>query len=115
MKRKQKSSNLRAAWYVCSGTLVFVAVLTWFLYPAKTQLPGDTYDIAIALYRVCNQQDDQGLLQIQSKLDELKTVVATDDPAITLLQRIVDDAQAGSWTSAMRDARSTLEDQSSDA
>jgi len=88
-----------------------MAAVTWSLWPRGTELSHDSYDLAIALYRVCNQQDDEGLRQIQGNLDDLRSTVASSDASIAHLQRIVDDAQRGEWKTAMRDTRDVLEDQ----
>ena len=111
MERSQQAWNRVSVCYAALGTLAILAALSWCLWPTKLELSDDTYDVAIALYRVCNQQDDEGLRLIQRKLDELKNLVASDDPAITHLQHIVDEARSGSWTAAMRHTRKALEDQ----
>lgn len=115
MERSKRAWSRRSVWYTALGTLAVLTGLSWYFWPAKLELSDDTYDVAIALYRVCNQQDDEGLRVIQSKLDELKSVVSSDDPAITHLQYIVDEARSGSWTAAMRHTRNALEDQISGA
>ena len=113
MTRSQRAWSRRSVLYTALGTLAVLAGLSWCLWPSKVELSEDTYDIAIALYRVCNQQDDEGLRQIQGKLNQLRSVAAVDDPAITHLQRIVDEARTGNWTIAMRHTRNALEEQAS--
>ena len=105
------STGNRNAWTIlaCSA-LALVIALGWFLWPQKVKLSADTYDIAIALYRVCNQQDQQGLAKVQKQLDQLN-VTADPGGAIAHLQSIMDEAQSGQWTLAMRHTREALDDQ----
>jgi lipopolysaccharide biosynthesis regulator YciM len=78
------------------------------LWPREVKLSADTYDLAVALYRVCNQQDPQGLAQVQQQLDEFTTAVDDEDGGIARLQEIIDDAEAGHWTMAMKQTRNAL-------
>ena len=93
--------------------VALVAGLSWFFWPTKQQLSPDSYKLTIALYRVCNQQDLEGLQQIQSSLQQLDEATGADDQEIKILQQIIDEAQSGKWTSAMKHAHAALEDQTS--
>ena len=107
---RQRTSRLTGG-FLAAAALAGMAILGWCIWPSKTTLTGDSYDIAIALYRVCNQQDQEGLQKIERKIDELQSVAAADSRALQQLRRIVADAQAGSWQAAMRETRKTLADQ----
>lgn len=102
------------AGYLAAGLAVGVALLCWSLWPRQVELSADAYEIAIALYRVCNQQDEGGLAQLQQKLDELNASGTPKDAARTRLQSIIDEAEAGDWNSAMRHTRVALENQTSE-
>ena len=115
MSRSNQDSNQHAVWYTALAFLVLLIGLSWYLWPTRLEMSRDTYDVAIALYRVCNQQDSEGLRKIQNKLDELRSVTDSDDPAVAHLQSIVDQAREGGWSAAMRQTRSALEDQVSGA
>ena len=91
------ASAVKAIAVVC-----VLLVGAWLLWPdSPTRIDDDQYDIAIALYRVCNQQDVEGLKQIDEKLP------AGDGP----LRATVDMALEGDWKAAMRQSRQILEDQ----
>ena len=92
-----------------------VAMVSWYLWPRKIELTDDSYQIGIALYRACNQRDEQGLEKIQAMLDELRNHNRPGELAIRHLQGIVDEAKSGDWRSAMIHARSALEDQAKPA
>lgn len=97
--------------YWTGGLLVAASVLAWFLWPSKVELSPDTYDVAIALYRVCNQRDEDGLEQVQQKLDDLSAAAAPGDTGLAHLQSIIDEAEAGQWKAAMMQTRTALADQ----
>ena len=101
----------RAAIWLACGSIVFSLTLAWYLSPRQVELTSDTYDCTIALYRVCNQRDIQGLDQLQEKLDELAAKSDLNHSSMAHLQRIIDEAKSGDWESAMRHARNTLDDQ----
>jgi hypothetical protein len=111
MDHSQRSWNRQSNKYVALAAVVLLAVLGWFSWPSKVKLSPDTYEIAIALYRVCNQQDMEGLQQIQSQLSQRSNPTDADNLAINYLQCIVEEARAGNWKTAMRQTRDTLEDQ----
>ena len=114
MDRIHKPRSYRPHVCVAIGMLLVVTALAWQFRRRPVELSSDTYDIAVALYRVCNQQHEQGLDQIQLQLDELGTKADPNDAAIVHLQWIVDEAESGDWTSAMRHTRDALEDQVSE-
>lgn len=91
--------------------LALLLALTWTMWSSSVELSPSTYDLAIALYRACNQQDDEGLRQIQSELTELASQVGPEQEEIVKLQRIIDDARDGSWKSAMQQVHRVLNDQ----
>ena len=111
MDHSQRGWNHQSNKYIASVAMMLSVALAWFFWPSKVKLSPDTYEISIALYRVCNQQDVEGLQQIQSKLSQRNNAPDTDKLSIMYLQRIVDDARAGNWNAAMRQTRDTLEDQ----
>ena len=112
MTRSQSTGNRSSTWFTALAVLTLVTGVIWSVWPSKVELTADSYDIAIALYRVCDQRETEGLQKIQGKLIELTTDGANDD-AIMHLQRIVDEAEAGNWTAAKRHAHDALKDQAS--
>ena len=110
MSRTEGAPIHTSVWFRAIGAFCVIAVLYWCLRPSKVDLNPDTYEIAIALYRVCNQQDGDGLQAIQVRLSELSTT-AENDSSIAHLQGIVDKADAGEWATAMQRTRQTLDDQ----
>ena len=112
MVRVNEAKSSQSKLYAVVGMLVVVVTaLVWQFRPRPVELSTDTYDLAIALYRVCNQQHEQGLDQIQARLDELGAAADSNDAAITHLQWIIDEAESGDWKSAMRHTRDALDDQ----
>jgi len=113
MAQFKHGRNRRSHFYLAMTAVALLAGLSWFFWPTERQLSPDSYELTIALYRVCNQQDLEGLQQIQKSLQQLDKATRADDQEIKLLQQIIDEAQSGKWTSAMKRTHEVLEDQTS--
>ncbi|MEM1067318.1 MAG: hypothetical protein AAGI63_00375 [Planctomycetota bacterium] len=111
MTHSHNGWNRQSVLLTIATATLFVVGLVWFLRPSSVTLSPDTYDIAIALYRVCNQEDPKGLDQIDGRLAELENTSTAADPSIVRLRNIVETANEGDWDTAMRDARRTLQEQ----
>ncbi|MEM0924907.1 MAG: hypothetical protein AAGJ83_02610 [Planctomycetota bacterium] len=81
------------------------------LRPAKVSLDPGGYEIAMALYRVCNQRSDVGLDQLEIKLREYELASGPNQEQASELRAIVSEARDGNWESALRSCRKLLEDQ----
>ena len=69
------------------------------------------YEIAKALYSVCNRKDESGLDRITQLADEAATAGEISEDEQGYLLEIVATARAGDWESAMADARTMMSDQ----
>lgn len=88
------------------GSAVF---WTW---PSKSiKLNPDGYAIATALYRVCNQQDVDGLRQIDVHVRQATDSGALPNNQQMAILQIMRDARSGNWEVAMKQCRSLLENQ----
>jgi len=110
MKHASVKPSKSTVWMPLVGVICGIAVLSWVFWPSRVALTPDTYPIAVALYRVCNQQDGSGLEKIQARLSELDADGVTD-ASVEHLQGIVDEADSGQWQSAMKRARRAMDDQ----
>ena len=112
-KRHQQTKTKNTKARIIAGLcLVIACVVAARLLPGSSvKLNDDGYNLTIALYRVCNQQDEEGLLEIAVHLDQAIDANGGADPQQEALESIVQDARAGQWESAMRECRSLLEDQ----
>ena len=95
----------------------FIAVTAAVLCCAMTgcQQYGDVspraYEVAKALYSVCNRQDAPGLAAVEAVIS---TGVAASELTASeeeWLLAIVEKARAGEWTYAMQDARVMMSEQ----
>jgi hypothetical protein len=84
-------------------------ILLWWFWPAKVELSDSEYEVAIALYRVCNQMNDDGLVRIENLLAETKG--SEFDQQVSPLQSILDLAKLGRWKEASEACRLVLDDQ----
>jgi hypothetical protein len=81
----------------------------WWLWPQKCILSDSEYDIALALYRVCNQSSEDGLARIEILLFESER--ADSDGQSPQLKAIIAQAKAGKWKDAAKACRRILDDQ----
>lgn len=91
----------------CVAALVMISL--WLLWPRKVALSESEYDIAIALYRVCNQSSEDGLAKIEALMVERDT--ANSDGDASPLRPIVATAKSGQWQAAAKACRTVLDDQ----
>lgn len=94
------------------GLACFAAValiIVWSLWPQRSALTESEYDIAIALYRVCNQSSETGLAKIEGLMAEHS--VANSDGRDSPLRPIIITAKAGQWQAAAKACRMVLDEQ----
>jgi len=106
--RNRSDSPPQRSWMIFGGAL-FALVLclgSWLFWPTRVSLSEDGYQVAIALYRVCNQQDENGLQSIEAMLDE-----QNDDASKLAIRQIVSQAKSGNWRDAATACRKILDDQ----
>ncbi|TWU15251.1 hypothetical protein [Allorhodopirellula heiligendammensis] len=90
--------------------LVAIAMLSlWWFWPQKVTLSPSEYDIAMALYRVCNQSSNEGLAQVEALLVADKAAHDAGDESP--LAPIIATAKAGDWQTAAKACRRVLDDQ----
>ena len=102
------------------GCLVLcMAVVVYVAWPSSTvTLDEPGYDVAVALYRACNQKNIEAVKQLDQRMGALflrsgfpgdsRQTRPSDDAQHRALQRIVDDAQQGRWERAMISCRDLL-------
>lgn len=75
------------------------------------EVSDKTYDIATAMYSVCNRQDTEKLTSIDQLVQTgvAESSITTDEA--TMLREILELAQAGDWKTATREARRLMTDQ----
>ncbi len=88
---------------------VLVLITLWWMWPQKVVLSQSEYDIAVALYRVCNQSSDEGLAKVEALLAEAENAGPNGDDSS--LQPIIATAKAGQWKAAAKACRRVLDDQ----
>ena len=81
----------------------------WWFWPRKVSLSDSEYDVAMALYRVCNQSSEEGLAKIEFLLSETDGADSLDIDSP--LPGIIEQAKLGRWEDAARSCRRILDDQ----
>ncbi len=90
---------------VCSLLLITL----WWFWPQKVVLSESEYDVALALYRVCNQKSEDGLERVEALLRE-KDRSGSGSTSLAI-QSIMAQAKSGQWEDAAIDCRRVLDDQ----
>ena len=93
------------------GLIVALAIGIWFFWPSKVILDQRSYEIAIALYRVCDQEDVDGLEKLQTLLDEHAGTEGTSAAATAAIQEIIDLGRTSNWEQATQATRKIMDDQ----
>lgn len=92
---------------VLVAALAFISL--WWMWPQKVALSQSEYDIAMALYRVCNQSSDEGLAKVEALLAEDENAGPNGNGSS--LQPIIATAKSGQWKAAAKACRQVLDDQ----
>jgi hypothetical protein len=95
----------------CLTLTMLVGLLAWWNWPRRIELSRNGYDLTIALYRVCNQQSEPGLEEIESKLDELRQASPASSNGYEIIDSLVSQARSGDWNGAMQKSREILDQQ----
>jgi len=99
-------------WIVLMLVLLSVGVVSvYWLSRPTVKLERTEYDIAIALYRVCNSRSKPGVDQIETLLERSGEAHAVGDDSRAVFMSIIEQARAEKWRVALHDCRQLLEDQ----
>ncbi|QDT11317.1 hypothetical protein [Planctomycetes bacterium K23_9] len=117
MERNQppKSFALKrsSAGKMIVGATVIAAIMVagafWFSR-SKVELSKDDYAITLALYRVCNQRSEQGLIELEAVWRESEPP-EKDTASGRVIRSIIADARSQQWQDAARACRQILVDQ----
>jgi hypothetical protein len=95
------------------GGLIVSSLVGYFAFGNRGygEVSNKAYDIATALYSVCNRQDATKLAGIESLLTSAQSDASLSPSEIAVLQEILRTAQAGNWVSAVSESRALMEDQ----
>lgn len=88
--------------------LLAIAAVGWF-WPQPVKLDAFQYDLAMALYRVCNQHSDEGLAKVETLIADAAAAEPNREPSPLL--PIIATARTGNWNEACQACRDMLEDQ----
>src|SRR5690606_5358565 len=107
------TAGRRASWLRPSCPAAALALsLAWLTgcggYP---EVSPDTYELAKALYTVCNRKDAQQLKSFQQLVDQTHESSKISEEEKELLDWIAELAEQGDWAKAQQQTRQLLEDQ----
>ncbi|MDA0835894.1 MAG: hypothetical protein O2955_17975 [Planctomycetota bacterium] len=92
-----------------------IALLTGMLFLTSCQKYGEVspraYDIAKALYSICNRKDAARLSTVEKLVTDSVAEGALTDSESGYLMAIVEKARSDNWESAMSDARLMMSEQ----
>lgn len=107
-----RSESLAKNWPVVVA-VCFAAVLVgvWWWPRTPAELSEHGYDVTLALYRVCNQRSEAGLVQIEEQLTIMDKETPLSQQSRTIIADIISQAKSGNWQDACVACREALEDQ----
>lgn len=106
MNQNQNSGAKPWIWISLIVFLLAVASI-WLMRPSPVVMDEDGYQVAMALYKVCNQRNEAGLDQIEERLSDMEP----ESQQVAALELVLSDARSGEWESALEDCRKLLDDQ----
>ncbi len=87
-----------------------LAFVLFFIWPrSSVELSDHGYELATALYRVCNQQSVEGLAKIEQMVAEAESDLSKQSSSV--FDSIIAHAKSGRWSDASIECRKALEDQ----
>ncbi|GAB5441739.1 MAG: hypothetical protein Fues2KO_20880 [Fuerstiella sp.] len=95
-----------------SGAVILLTAL--FLMQGCQQygtVSPKTYELASALYSVCNRQDVERLPVVDGLINEAQMAAEITDSEANWLREIVSSARVNDWESAMQSARTMMAEQ----
>ncbi len=119
MGRSVKETQNTTRRSTTKPSILFVAVIGvlaiawagWWMLWSPVRLHERDYDTVLALYRVCNQRNIEGLEQIESQLFGPTMASPNVSASRVAVENVIRKAKSGRWDDAQRDCRRLLEDQ----
>jgi hypothetical protein len=93
------------------GLVLIVGIVVLLNLRQPVSLTDDQYRATIALYRVCNQRDAEGLAAIEQRLRAADDGGVAADEATAVIEAVIQLAREGEWDRATEDCRILMEDQ----
>lgn len=92
--------------------VVLSSALAWYLGRGeRVELGEQGYELTLALYSVCNQEDLERMIEVEGRLQEIKMEGTESPEALEVLEGIAQMAKRGDWVGAMKSSRGVLQDQ----
>ena len=98
-------------WLVGFAALALGLVAFWWWPESPVTLNEHQYDVAIALYRACNQQDRAAIEMLSATIEGASTEADVNDEQASALRNIVREANEGRWHDATQSCRELLDAQ----
>ncbi len=83
----------------------------WASMGRPVQLQEDGYQMTVALFRVCNQKDQEGLEKIRQLVQEANERSPSASDQMAAIESIIRLADAGDWGDALKETRDLMEGQ----
>ncbi len=100
-----------STWYVAVLLVSCLAAYLVFSRCGYGDVSNESYEIATALYSVCNRQDSSKLTSISDLLNSAEAEKTITPAEASMLRKILDQAAASNWAAATAESRKLMEDQ----
>lgn len=111
MSNKVSKSGRSKVWLTLLVLTCCIGCGIWWLGSAPVMLSEDHYAVSLALYRVCNQQNEKGLDQIETLIQSPQMQPDESDKSLGVIRAIIADARQQRWRQATISCRRLLDDQ----
>ncbi len=109
-----RSKDVNAQLWIIASLLAATVLVSamWWWSGWKVELNRNEYDVALALYRVCNQHSEAELAKIEQEWKKTSAAAGVESRKSRFaIAEIFDDAKAGNWRDASMHCRKVLDDQ----
>lgn len=110
-KRSSDRSSRDRRIVLVVAIIGLLSIAFWLWPTSRVTLDDGGYQATMALYRICNQQDELGLEEMERKLNESPQLQNLSPSSQQTLGTILVQAKAGDWKDAAIMCRKLMDDQ----
>ncbi|TWT89384.1 hypothetical protein [Neorhodopirellula pilleata] len=111
-KNRSAGPSKQRSWSIAFASLVVLVSSAYWLWPTPTVTLDDAgYQLTMALYRICNQEDAEGLEKVARSLDQSPELQSLSNESRHAIAMVISRAKVGDWKDALTTCRKLMDDQ----